>query len=142
MNKTIRPEKMSEPPQPASGQTAPAKEAMQACCKRVVHFLKTEKRYVHPSYSLWELAKETGMTTRLISTSINTYLGQDFFELMNRMRVEEAKRLLRQAARSAEKVSMEEIRTESGFNSRAAFFHCFKRYAGTSPGKYRMLNEE
>lgn len=142
MNKTVRPKKMSEPPRQISGQTAPTKETMQACCKRVVHFLKTEKRYAHPSYSLWELAKETGMTVRLISTSINTYMGQDFFELINRMRVEETKRLLCEASRSTAKVSMEDIWTKSGFNSRASFFHCFKKYAGTSPGKYMILNKE
>lgn len=142
MKKTVRPKKMSEPPRPTSGQIAPTKEAMQACCKRVVHFLKTEKCYVHPSYSLWELAKETGMTTRLISTSINTYMGQDFFELINRMRVEEAKSLLCETAKSTQRVSVEEIGIRCGFNSRSAFFFCFKKYAGTSPAKFRMLNEK
>lgn len=91
-----------------AGQTVVTKEMMAACCKRVVYYLKTEKRYRQPSYSLWELARESGMTTKLISASINTYMGQDFFELLNRMRVEEAKCLLQAAEKSAEKVSVEE----------------------------------
>lgn len=118
------------------------KEMMVACCKRVVHYLQTEKRYTQPSYSLWELAHESGMTTKLISASINAYMGQDFYELMGRMRVEEAKRLLRAAAKAAEKVSVDEIGTASGFNSRSTFFACFKKYAGMTPGKYMILSEE
>lgn len=125
-----------------AGQTVVTKEKMAACCKRVVHYLKTEKRYTQPAYSLWELARESGMTTKLISASINAYMGQDFFELLNRMRVEEAKRLLRAAAKSAEKVSVDQIGAESGFNSRSTFFACFRTYTGMTPGKYMILNEE
>lgn len=125
-----------------AGQTVVTKETMAACCKRVVNYLKTEKRYTQPSYSLWELARESGMTTKLISASINAYMGQDFFELLNRMRIEEAKCLLRAAAKSAEKVSVDEIGTKSGFNSRSTFFSCFKKYAGMTSGKYMILSEE
>ena len=125
-----------------TGRTIVPKEKMAACCKHVVHYLKTEKRYTQPSYSLWELAHESRMTTKLISASINTYMGQDFYELIGRMRVEEAKRLLREAAKSDEKVSLEEIRARSGFNSRSTFFSRFKEYEGITPGKYMILNEE
>ena len=115
---------------------------MAACCKRVVHYLKTEKRYTQPSYSLWELAHELDMTIQLISRSINKYMGQNFFQFINRMRVEEAKRLLRNAAKSEKKVSFEEIGTKSGFNSRSTFFSLFKKYEGITPGKYMMLNQD
>lgn len=125
-----------------AGQTVVTKEMMAACCKRVVYYLKTEKRYTQPSYSLWELAHESGITTKLISVSINAYMGQDFYELMGRMRVEEAKRLLRAAAKSAQKVSVDEIGAKSGFNSRSTFFACFKKYEGMTPGKYMILNTE
>lgn len=125
-----------------TGRTVVTTEMMSACCKRIVHYLKTEKRYTQPSYSLWELAHESGMTTKLISTSINTYMGQSFFELLGRMRVEEAKHLLRNATKSAEKVSVEEIGTKSGFNSRSTFFSCFRKYVGMTPSKYMILSEE
>lgn len=132
----------NEPPSQTFGQTAVTTERMAACCKRIVHYLKTEKRYTQPAYSLWELAHESGMTVRLISRSINRYMGQDFFELINRMRVDEAKRLLRKASKSGKKVSIEKVGMQSGFNSRSAFFSIFKKYEGITPGKYMMLNNE
>lgn len=125
-----------------AGQTVVTKEMMAACCKRVVNYLKTEKCYTQPSCSLWELARESGRTTKLISASINAYMGQDFFELLNRLWAKEAKCLLRAAAKSAEKVSVDEIGIKSGFNDRSTFFSCFKKYAGMTPGKYMILNEE
>lgn len=131
----------NESPQ-TSGRTAASTEMMAACCKRVVHYLETEKRYTQPVYSLWELARETGLTARMISQSINEYIGQNFFELINRMRVAEAKRLLREAARSAEPASLEEIGTRSGFSSRSTFFLRFKAYEGITPGRYMTLHEE
>lgn len=133
--------KQDEPPARASGQTAVTTERMEACCKRVVHYLETEKRYTQPTYSLWELAHELGIGIRLVSASINTCMRQDFFGLINRMRVEEAKRLLQAVAKSEEKVSLEEIGAKSGFNSRSSFFYCFKKYTGTTPGKYMILYE-
>jgi len=134
--------KQNVSPPHTAGQTVVTTEMMAACCKRVVHYLKTEKRYTQPSYSLWELSRETGMTTRLVSKSINEYMGQNFFVLINRMRVEEAKRLLRNAAKSARKISLEEIGAQSGFHSRSSFFSCFKGYEGISPGKYMTLHED
>ncbi|WP_455620992.1 helix-turn-helix domain-containing protein [Parabacteroides sp.] len=118
------------------------REEMAAHCKRIVHYLKTEKRYTQPTYSLWELSHELGMSTRTVSTAINAYMGQDFFNLIARIRVEESKRLLRKASKSAKKISLEEIGAKSGFNSRSSFFYCFKKYTGMTPGKYMILHED
>lgn len=142
MNRADKNKKRKEPPPYTSVRTTVPTERMVACCKRVVHYLKTEKRYTQPSYSLWELAHETGMTAKLISTSINGYMEQNFFELVNRMRVEEAKSLLQKNSKSERKVSLEEIGLQSGFNSRGAFFSRFKEYEGITPRKYMLLNEE
>lgn len=142
MSKAAKNKNRNEPPPQLSARTGLATESMAACCKRIVQYLKTEKRYTQPSYSLWELAHETGISARMISKSINTYMGQNFFQMLNRMRVEEAKRLLHVVSRSDEKVVLEEIGVKSGFNSRGAFFSRFKEYEGITPGKYIMLNEE
>ena len=68
--------------------------------------------------------------------SINRYLGQNFYQLINRIRVEEAKRILREAAESDTPVNITEIGAQSGFGSRTSFFMCFARYEGMSPKTY------
>lgn len=120
-------------------------DMMAECCRHVIHFLNTEKRFLQPAYSLWELARDSGMTARLISKSINEYMGQNFHQLMNRLRVDEAKRLLQKTAdpaQPAHALSLKEIGVMSGFRSRSVFFSRFKEYEGITPGKYMALYGE
>ncbi|MBR6758210.1 MAG: AraC family transcriptional regulator [Bacteroidaceae bacterium] len=119
-----------------------AMEQLSQCCETILKFLCDEKRYLNPIYSLWELSREVGISARLISNSINKVLGQNFFELLNRLRVEEAQRILINSVQHSRFICIEDIYAKSGFGSRSAFYMSFKKYTGFTPRQYMKMCEE
>ncbi len=117
-------------------------EQMGEYCRRIVSYLELEKRYRTSDYSLWDLSRDTGIPVKTISKSINTYMGRNFYDLINRMRIEEAKAILREIATTGSKYIIEEVGMRCGFHSRSVFFARFNEYEGISPRKYMNLYEK
>lgn len=111
-------------------------------CRRVVNHLEEEKRYLNPDYSLWDLSRETGIPVKMVSKSINKYMKRNFYDLINRMRIEEAKAILREMAATGSKAMIKEVGTRCGFHSRSVFFSRFNEYERMSPKKYMNLYEK
>lgn len=111
------------------------------CCEKVLSFLNIEKRFLNPSYSLWEMSRDIGVPVRKITTAINSVLGQNFLELLNRLRVKEAQKILSEAQKNNTYICIEDVYIQSGFGSRSAFYLCFKKYVGVSPRQYIKMNE-
>jgi len=118
---------------PATPLPAMTTAQMKEICDTVVQYLQTSHAYKNGNLTLAVLSKETGIPQKNISTAINTYLKKNFFELVNAMRIEEAKRLL-QSINTSHKI--ESIVTECGFHSRSTFFSTFKKMEGTSPTQW------
>jgi AraC-like DNA-binding protein len=70
------------------------------------------------------LSVETGISSRYISAAINGYLRKNFFDLVNEMRIEEAKKNLLSLD---DNYTVESIAGKCGFRSRSAFFAAFKK---------------
>ncbi|MDI4633691.1 AraC family transcriptional regulator [Pelomonas sp. V22] len=86
-----------------------------------------------PELSLQELARLLGTNTSDLSRAFNEGLGQNFNELINRMRVEAIQQAL-QAGNAGR--GLLDIALEAGFSSKASFNRCFKLYAGETPSAY------
>ena len=104
---------------------------MNEVCERASRYLEESKAYLRPDISLAIFAKEINIPQRTLSRSINGCLGCNFFEFINRMRVEEAKRLLLQL--DVKDYNIDSIYTDCGFRSRSTFFLVFKKMTGKSP---------
>ncbi len=52
------------------------------------------KPYLDPELSLSSLSKRMGMTRNQLSQLINAGLGENFYDFVNKYRVEEVKRLM------------------------------------------------
>lgn len=115
------------------------RQQMEDYCRRIIDFLEREKSYCRSDYSIWELKRDLGISVKTISSSINGYMGRNFSQLLNRMRVEESKRIMRSLSESGEKMKMDEIGYRSGFNSRSVFLARFSEYEGITPRKYMNL---
>ncbi|WP_303180548.1 AraC family transcriptional regulator [uncultured Butyricimonas sp.] len=111
---------------------------MKLNCARVIDILNSTHIYRNPDLSLDMLSRETGIGKGAISRSINGYLQKNFFELINEMRVREAKRML--LLLKSNNYTIDSIYRECGFHSRSTFFLAFKKVEGTSPA--RWLNEK
>ena len=73
---------------------------------------------VHPNY---------------LSCLASIYTGKNFQDLLENLRMEEARRLLRQTSLSVERVA-----ESCGYHSASYFVTAFKRLNGFSPSKYRL----
>lgn len=109
-------------------------EQMREICDRATQYLLSTKAYLRPDISLAALAKETGIPGRNLSRAVNAYLRRNFFEFINEMRVEEAKRRLSELDASG--YNIDSVFAECGFRSRSTFFLVFKKVEGRTPAAW------
>lgn len=94
-----------------------------------------ERLYIDEDLSLDKLARRLHLSTHQMSEFLNRRLGVSYAEFVNRYRVAEACRLLRERP----DLSLIDICFESGFRSKGAFHTVFRQMTGTTPRHYRRL---
>ena len=103
--------------------------------QKLNHHLESAKPYLNPEITLNQLAQQMEVPARQLSALINQELGQTFFDLTNRYRIEEAKRRIRES--EDEKLTILEVMYQVGFNSKSSFNTAFKKYTGVTPSDYK-----
>ncbi|MGC4021647.1 MAG: helix-turn-helix domain-containing protein [Cyclobacteriaceae bacterium] len=96
--------------------------------------VKSEKVYLDPDLGLPQLAAKVQFSIHDLSFVINEGFNENFFEFVNRHRVEEAKRLLKSS--SHKHLNILGIAYESGFRSKSTFNATFKKLTGLSPSQF------
>lgn len=102
--------------------------------------LYKEKLYLQNDLSLAELSKRLNTNTTYLSKVINDIHGENFSQLLNHYRVDEASRLL--AGQHARNMTIEGIARMAGFNSKSAFNTAFKKIHSVTPSEYLALKSE
>ena len=97
-----------------------------------------EKPYQQPNINLARLAERLGIHSNRLSAVINHHGKCNFFDLINRQRIECAQILL--LDQDCE-LSILDIAMESGFNSKSTFYSQFKKITEVSPSEYRKQYE-
>ena len=137
LTQQIMPLSQPEPVPPASKNSdaeTMSMEEMKAVCARATEYLRESKAYLRPDISLAIFAKEAGLSARTLSRAINGYLKVNFFDFINRMRVEEAKKLLTELETKG--YNIDSLYEECGFRSRSTFFLVFKKMEGVTPAAW------
>lgn len=98
-------------------------------------FIKANQKYLDPILSLDGLAEELEIGNSNLSKMINTYSGSNFPDYINKLRVDEAKKLLGDTEFDA--YTIVAIGLECGFNSKSTFYAAFKKFTGITPTAYR-----
>lgn len=101
----------------------------------VLNLMEEEKIYRDHELSLVNLSARLSVPPRYLSQIINEKQQQNFSDFINQYRIEEAKEIL--LKKSYQKFSLSGIAAEVGFSSRQSFHQAFKKFTGTTPGKYR-----
>jgi AraC-like DNA-binding protein len=101
--------------------------------------METKKPYLESELSLEQLAGQLSLRPKLLSQLINESLHQNFFDFVNRYRIEEAKRLLTNP--EDKKITVLEVLYEVGFNSKSSFNTLFKKHTGLTPTEFRKRQD-
>ncbi len=115
-------------------QKSPAKLPDQVLEQQLMRLIENEKCYLEPTITLPELASKLNVGSRELSSLLNNQLKISFFNFINDLRIEEAKKLL--VERSSNKTVLEILYTV-GFNNKSAFNRVFKEKTGVTPTEFR-----
>ncbi|MBD3291142.1 helix-turn-helix domain-containing protein [candidate division KSB1 bacterium] len=103
--------------------------------EKLVHLMETKKPFTDSNLKLNQLAKMISTTPNYLSQVINEERQQNFFDFVNWYRIEEAKKLIKDA--SDQQSTLLSIAYEVGFNSKSAFNTSFKKHTQRTPSQYR-----
>lgn len=104
----------------------------------IKNIIKNQKLYLNPNFGLPDLAKETNLNESYLSHIFNKDSSINFTSYINRLRVKEAKKLLKHI--DYKEYTIVAIALEAGFNSKSAFYTNFKKETNKTPIQYKKEN--
>jgi AraC-like DNA-binding protein len=102
--------------------------------------MNKEKYYLTPSITIQNVGEKLNEQPRYISQVINELLEQNFIDFVNSYRIEEARNMLIDPKYN--KMSIQGIMFECGFNSKSAFNTAFRKQTGKTPKEFRTIQEK
>ncbi|WP_411893835.1 helix-turn-helix domain-containing protein [Winogradskyella sp. A2] len=94
--------------------------------------LMLEKRlFENPRLTLSDVAKELNITTKIVSSAVNSGFNMNFNDFINHYRIEAVKEKLNKGEHN--RTTLLGIALDSGFNSKATFNRAFKKSTSLSP---------
>lgn len=124
-------------PEPELPAEEPASEESEASMFVVNAAIQYIRQHFAEHIRLADVAENVYVSQWHLSKLINGHLGRSFFDILNEMRVEEAKQLLPDPS-----LKVHEIADRVGFSDVAHFSKTFKRLVGRSPVEYRACMAE
>ena len=89
--------------------------------------------------SIIEIADLANVHPRKVSLAINTITNQNFNSYINTFRINKAKAIL--LSEMSNKLSIEGVGNEVGFQSKSAFYASFKKLVGETPTKFKQSSQ-
>ncbi|NER14426.1 helix-turn-helix domain-containing protein [Leptobacterium flavescens] len=102
--------------------------------KRIRNAIEGEELYLNPNLKIGDLAKAIETPSHHISQVLNHSMQAGFYDIINKYRVDRARELLCSA--TLEKLSIQAIGEECGFNNKASFYRAFKKHTQMTPSEY------
>ena len=101
---------------------------------RLLKHISNNKPYLDPDLSLRGLAGQIDIHPNYLSWILNQSIGKNFNEFINQFRIEAFKSIA--VEHGNEKLTIEGMAYESGFNSKTVFNTYFKKETGLTPTQY------
>ncbi|MBF4483423.1 helix-turn-helix domain-containing protein [Flavobacterium sp. CSZ] len=107
--------------------------------KSVLMDVMINKRpFLDPELSLFKLASQLDISSHQLSYVINKGFNENFYQFVNRYRIEEAKKMIQDP--NMQHLSIIGIAFEVGFNSKTVFNTTFKKSTGLTPSEFKKVN--
>jgi len=114
--------------------SATEKNDYSAIVSRLTLLMEKDQPYLDPELNLAKLSSLVKTKPEYISEVLNSSLNQNFFDYINKYRIEEFK--LKCLSGENKHLSIIGIAYDCGFNSKAAFYRAFNKFEGMSPTAY------
>jgi AraC-like DNA-binding protein len=115
-------------------------EELEVLKGKLLLLMKTEKPYLDSELNLIKLAEKLSLSTHHLSFIINSGFSENFFQFINKYKVQKAKELLNNP--KYDNYTILAIGFESGFNSKTAFNTTFKKVTSYTPTEYRKIRSD
>jgi AraC-like DNA-binding protein len=132
---TIQPNNLNESVIPVPQEVIKPNKPDQMLIDKLMACMTEKKPFLDPELSLSMLAKELKLSRSQLSQLINDGIGENFYDFINRYRVEEVKKLMADPEMAG--YNLLGIAFEAGFKSKSTFNLIFKRFTGLTPTEYR-----
>lgn len=116
------------------------KQQVDTLKEKLLQKTTAEKLYLDPGLTLSSLADHIGINPHDLSYIINNGLEKNFYQFINELRTERAKKLL--LSEEAKQLDMFGIAIRAGFNSRTTFYSSFKKVTGITPTEYMKVHRK
>ena len=93
------------------------------------------RMYLQPSVTLEQIAHDLGCSRTMLSNTINSEEGMNFNAFINRLRVLEAQRLMREKPQ----LSLHDVAVRVGYTEQSNFSNQFKHWSGRSPQEWKDI---
>ena len=110
-------------------------DALEELASSLDRLMKKEQLYREGELKLEVLADRLGVARHAVSQVINQVYGVNFFEFINLLRIEEAKRLL--SSTDKKEMNIIDVAYTIGYNTKNTFNTAFKRITGITPTAFR-----
>ena len=120
--------------------TSITKEQAKNIENRVNEIMNTQKSYLTPSLSLYDLAELAEVSVNQLSQVLNEFVGKNYYDFVNTFRLQEFMKLRNNP--KYKNYTILALVYESGFNSKTTFNSFFKRTYHQTPSEYfRNINK-
>jgi len=116
--------------------SALGKDQAARIAKKITDAMTQDHLHLDPSLSLHKLAQHVAISPNYISQTLNETMETNFFDFVNKWRIESAKPKI-----LANDDSVLTIALAVGFNARSSFYKVFKRETGTTPSEFRKRQQ-
>lgn len=111
------------------------KDDLQQLKDKLQCYMIDNERYLDSELSIDDLSREIDISSKLCSQVINEGFHCNFFDFVNKFRIEKAKSLLTNP--KDEKQTISEVMYDAGFNSKSSFNTSFKKFTKKTPTQFK-----
>jgi len=105
-----------------------------AFIRTLIRNMEEKQPYLDPDITIYRLSELMNVKIEYLSEVLNSRLNQNFFDFINKYRVEEFK--IQCILKANSHLSIMGIAYNCGFNSKASFYRAFKKFESMSPSAY------